>query len=82
MLWRDFLFIVHMSSMKVTSWLRCLQMHKALVEAQGGISGDLHAAFQGMILAMQDVPAVLIVLADSLQVTNPDFASVFTRVLK
>ena len=43
-------------------------MHKALVEAQGGISGELHAAFQGMLLAMQDVPAVLIVLADSLQV--------------
>lgn len=43
-------------------------MHKALVEAQGGISGELHAAFQGMLLAMQDVPAVLIVLADSLRV--------------
>ncbi len=43
-------------------------MHKALVEAQGGISGELHASFQGMLLAMQDVPAVLIVLADSLQV--------------
>ncbi|BDA50323.1 probable GTP diphosphokinase RSH3, chloroplastic [Coccomyxa sp. Obi] len=43
------------------------QMHKALVAAQGGISNELHASFQGMLLAMQDVPAVLIVLADSLQ---------------
>lgn len=50
-----------------------LQMHKALVAAQGGISNELHASFQGMLLAMQDVPAVLIVLADSLQVCASHF---------
>jgi (p)ppGpp synthase/HD superfamily hydrolase len=43
------------------------QVHKDLVESHGHISEGQHQQFLAMLLAMQDVPAVLIVLADRLQ---------------
>ena len=43
-----------------------LQIHRELVESQAGISEALHQKFLAMLLAMEDVPAVLIVLADHL----------------
>ena len=45
-----------------------LQIHKELVQSQSGISEALHQKFLAMLLAMEDVPAVLIVLADQLHV--------------
>lgn len=47
--------------------LSCLlQIHKELVQSQSGITEALHQKFLAMLLAMEDVPAVLIVLADQL----------------
>lgn len=46
--------------------LPLLQIHKELVQSQSGISDALHQKFLTMLLAMEDVPAVLIVLADHL----------------
>jgi GTP pyrophosphokinase len=43
-----------------------LQIHRELVQSQAGISEALHQKFLAMLLAMEDVPAVLIVLADHL----------------
>ncbi len=42
------------------------QIHKELVQSQSGITEALHHKFMAMLLAMEDVPAVLIVLADQL----------------
>ena len=43
-----------------------MQIHKELVQSQNKISEALHQKFLAMLLAMEDVPAVLIVLADHL----------------
>lgn len=43
-----------------------LQIHRELVQSQAGISEALHQKFLAMLLAMEDVPAVLIMLADHL----------------
>ena len=43
-----------------------MQIHRELVQSQAGISEALHQKFLAMLLAMEDVPAVLIVLADHL----------------
>ena len=43
-----------------------MQIHKELVQSQSGITEALHHKFMAMLLAMEDVPAVLIVLADQL----------------
>lgn len=55
-----------------------LQIHKELVQSQEEISEALHQKFMAMLLAMEDVPAVLIVLADQLHLMrtqpSPDAA--------